>query len=201
MRLIALTMLEQDVPQRGEQRDALDQRWTALLHRCGASPLLLPNNAEAAGPLLNTLPVAGVLLTGGGTPHNGIAPPSARDLVEQTVLAWSLAQAKPLLGVCRGMQTMLASDGVAPVPLHGHVRTRHGLDTDQHRMVNSYHDYGFIKNSPMYDIRARAPDGSIEWIVDRGRRRMGIMWHPERENPFVSTDIGLIAQWFGGHDL
>jgi N5-(cytidine 5'-diphosphoramidyl)-L-glutamine hydrolase len=200
VKLIALTLLEDAALDRGEQRDALDQRWTALLRRCGAHPLLLPNDSAVARDLLEVLPVAGALLTGGGTARRDWASPSSRDLVERELLAWSLARKKPLLGVCRGMQALLAWEGVMPRCLKGHVRTRHTLDGDDGRIVNSYHDYGFVGDLPPYDVRARAPDGSIEWIEDRERRRMGIMWHPEREDAFADADIRLIADWFAPLD-
>jgi gamma-glutamyl-gamma-aminobutyrate hydrolase PuuD len=200
VKLIALTLLEDAALDRGEQRDALDRRWPALLRRCGASPLLLPNDSAAARDLLEALPVSGAILTGGGTARGDCTSPSPRDLVERELLAWSLARKKPLLGVCRGMQALLAWEGVMPVRLQGHVRTRHTVDDGDGRIVNSYHDYGFVGDLRPYDVRACAPDDSIEWIENRERRRMGIMWHPEREDPFADADIRLIADWFAADD-
>ena len=198
MKLVAVTMLEQSVQDRGEERDVIDRRWAALLERCGLRPVFLPNILEAARGLLNSLPLVGAILTGGGRANGSWTTPSPRDLVELEIEACSAAGCFPILGVCRGMQALLAWEGIQPLPLSGHVRMRHRLDVGE-RTVNSYHEFGFRDDVGQYSVHARAEDGAIEWIVDLNRKRMGIMWHPEREHPFAEDDIRLIKDWFN-HD-
>lgn len=198
MKLVAVTMLEQSMPDRREERDAIDRRWAALLERCGLWPIFLPNVPEAARGLLCSLPLSGAILTGGGTANGSWTTPSPRDLVELEIEACSAARRFPILGVCRGMQALMAWDGIQPSAVSGHVGMPHRLDIGE-RTVNSYHEFGFRGDVGEYTVRARAADGTIEWIVDPNRRRMGIMWHPEREHPFVEDDIRLIRDWFN-HD-
>lgn len=52
-------------PDRGERRDALDQRWPHFLAACGLLPVVLPNRPELGVPLLDRTAPAGLLLTGG----------------------------------------------------------------------------------------------------------------------------------------
>jgi len=161
MKCVALTMLEQAAPERSEERDAIDRRWTALLGQCGLDPIFLPNDAEAARRLLEALPLSGAVLTGGGRANGAWAQSTARDRVEREIEAWSAAHRLPIMGVCRGMQALLAWEGLAPVRLEGHVRARHRLDVDS-RIVNSYHEYGFQNGVDPYRVRAHAEDGSID---------------------------------------
>ncbi len=192
MSLIGITLLEMSVPERSEQRDALDRRWPAFLDSCGLCAVLLPNHEAMAASLLANLPLAGVILSGGGEP--GLR--TARGGVEQLVFDWSVEGQKPVLGVCRGMQAMLARDGVRAAKIERHVATRHSLCGTPSREVNSYHELGFVGDLPGYRVIARAPDGTAEWVRHETRQWAGIMWHPERELVPQQPDVELISKWF-----
>lgn len=180
----------------GERRDALDQAWHPFLERCGLVALPIPNVPAAAARLLE-IPHVGLLLTGGNDLAcvGGDAP--ERDSVESMLLAHALEQRMPVLGVCRGMQFLLARNGQAPERVEGHAGTEHALDGDQGwRTVRSFHQFGFRSAPEAFEVCARASDGVIEAVRHRKIPLRGIMWHPEREPRAWGHDVLLFRDHF-----
>lgn len=179
-------------PSHGERRDALDQRWSAFLAACGFVCVGLPNHPQNAAAFLEALDPAGVLLTGGG--DLGDAP--ERDASEEITVAWALANRRPVYGVCRGFQFLLARAGAKLARIEGHVAVRHALDdgTD----VNSFHAWATAHVPNGWTATARAADGTLEAAHANDAALAGQMWHPERETPFAARDIQKFAAFFGG---
>jgi len=183
--------------ERQEWRDTLDQRWSGFLAQCGLTPLYLPNHPSISVALVQALRPRGLLLTGGGNCQalSGIIDP--RDATERALLDLADNLRLPVLGVCRGMQVMLARAGGTMERLAGHVG-EHMIDQQgQRRLVNSYHDYGFRQAPDGYRVLARAEDGVIEAVCDEQRRHTAIMWHPERVVGADPLDIQRVRRVFG----
>ncbi len=180
----------------GERRDALDQAWQPFLQRCGLIALPVPNDVRAALHLLGTLPHAGVLLTGGNDLAcvGGDAP--ERDEVETLLVDHASRARLPVLGVCRGMQFLLARFGGVLERVEGHARSEHAL-AGTTRSVNSFHHYGCRVTPRELEVWARADDGVIEAVRHRELAWCGIMWHPERANPAHDDDVELFRRCFG----
>jgi len=186
-------------PVTGERRDALDQRWTPFLRECGLSPLLVPNHVETARQLMQLNIICGVLLTGGNdlAAYGGDAP--ERDETERFLIEEAGRTSQPVLGVCRGMQMLQHHAGVVLKRVDGHVAVRHAVQLpDGPANVNSFHGWGATTTVTGLEICAATTDGVIEAIIDRPRRRAGIMWHPERETPFGPRDVNFVRQFFTG---
>lgn len=179
-------------PRHGERRDALDQRWNVFLAAAGFMCVALPNNPQNAAAFVATLDPVGVLLTGGG--DLGDAP--ERDASEEIAVAWALANARPVYGVCRGFQFLLARAGAKLERVAGHVAVRHALSDGT--SVNSFHDWGTAQVPKGWAATARAPDGTLEAARADLGALAGQMWHPEREAPFAARDIETFAAFFGG---
>jgi N5-(cytidine 5'-diphosphoramidyl)-L-glutamine hydrolase len=197
MKIIAITQRVEVLPDRGERRDCLDQRWAELLPLAGLLPLAIPNDIAAATALLSSIPVAGAILTGGGEPasYGGDAP--ERDAVEEHLYERAISTGTPLLGVCRGMQVIQHHYGVPLGHVSGHVRPTQEIEISGARQtVNSYHDLGTIETSDDLDVWARSDDGVVKAVRHRSAPLWGIMWHPERINPPRSQDIDLIRDIF-----
>lgn len=197
MKLIAVTQRVVVDPATGERRDALDQRWPRLLLQCGLVPVIMPNCLQAARRLLAQLPLAGVLLTGGNdlAAYGGDAP--ERDETEAFFLRDALESGRPLLGVCRGMQMIQHVLGVPLVQVEGHVAVRHrvrGVAAD--REVSSFHRMGARTSVADLEVQAVAADGVIEAVRHRHRRVVGVMWHPEREEPATTADLAQLRSFF-----
>lgn len=195
MKYIAITQRVQVLPDIQERRDALSQEWASLAVCCGFLPIVLPNCLEAVRGILSTLPIAGILLTGGNdlVSYGGDAP--ERDEVEHFLVTYAATQKIPLLGICRGMQLLLDHFGTSLEYVENHVRTEHILSNGE--KVNSYHNFGVKHcNTPLKAL-CYSEDGVVESIIHEDCPWIrGIMWHPERYHPFREQDITMIKETF-----
>jgi putative glutamine amidotransferase len=200
MRLIAVTQRVDEAPVAAdaiERRDALDQRWVAFLAAAGCLASPLPNAPDAALALFAELPFDGLLLTGGNdlAACGGGAP--ERDATEFALLAAARTRGLPVIGVCRGMQVLQVAFGAQLEPVHGHVRDRQEILVEgRPTRVNSYHRWGAQRTAPDLAVWARSQDGVIKAVRHRCEPLVGLMWHPERMQPFRADDLALVADLF-----
>jgi putative glutamine amidotransferase len=173
-----------------ERRDALDQKWAELLWQSGCTGLPVPNHLQTLTELVKSLSIEGILLTGGNTPvdYGGSAP--ERDIIDNFLISYSVDNNIPLLGICRGMQSIVLYFGGTLRKIEGHVAARHFINIS--RNVNSYHEYAPDMLPDELEILAQAGENEIEYIKHKKLPIFGIMWHPERESPFAPEDIELI---------
>lgn len=197
MRLIGITQRVVVHAAYAERRDALDQRWASFLGACGLTAVALPNHVDQACALASSLPLRGVLFTGGNDlcEYGGDAP--ERDETESALYRFAIERDLPLVGVCRGMQVIQHLNGVRLERVEGHVTARHrvridGVPVDR----NSYHRFGARTTSASLAVWATADDGVIEAVRQRDRRVTAIMWHPERASAWLSDDIALFKEAF-----
>ena len=196
MRTIAVTQRVTVDPPHATRRDCLDQVWIKFLLRCGFLPIPIPNSVDAALELCET--VSGIVLTGGNdlTAYGGDAP--ERDETETALLDLAERRDLPVLGVCRGMQMIQHRFGTRLEKVHGHVARRQRISIDGRQVeVNSFHNFGARQVSPPLKTWAIADDGVIKSVRHAGRRMVGVMWHPERLEPFAADDIALFSEFFG----
>jgi putative glutamine amidotransferase len=144
------------------------------------------------------MPISGILLTGGNdlSAYGGDAP--ERDATENILIDIADKRTLPVLGVCRGMQMIQHRFGIRLERVAGHVTPRQVISIDgESAEVNSYHNFGARETRPPLEAWAFAEDGVVKAVRHTTERMMGIMWHPERLNPFASRDISLFQQFFG----
>jgi N5-(cytidine 5'-diphosphoramidyl)-L-glutamine hydrolase len=197
MKVVAVTQRVVAVPAYGERRDCLDQSWTKFLAACGLLPVLLPNVAEAAIELCEKTGISGLVLTGGNdlATLGGDAP--ERDAVENVLLDLAEQRKLPVLGVCRGMQVIQQRFAIQLRRVEGHVTERLVIRVEgEPQQVNSYHCFAAFGSQPPLDVWAVADDGVVKAIRHSTRPITGIMWHPERSNPFSSADVTLFQRVF-----
>ena len=196
--LIGLTQRVDLFPSYGERRDGLDQRWFDLLNALRLEGVGIPNNPIQAEGLLRSLKFDGFILTGGGdlAQYGGGTP--ERDQVESLILSHASGRNLPVLGVCRGMQTMAVTYGADLVPIEGHVGKSHIVEWGgERRSVNSFHNWAVAGTDGEFDTLARAADdGSVEAMRHRTKPLLAVMWHPERQSPFDPADLVLIREFF-----
>ena len=142
-----------------------------------------------------------------------------RDTTEITLARWALDADLPILGVCRGVQTLNVSSGgtllqdvTALVP--GAIRHQyapekprsyvaHDLSTipnsrlatilGPQARVNSFHHQAVERAGEGLVVCAIAPDGVIEALEGRGQRfTIGVQWHPEGTHPQRSGDAQAV---------
>ena len=180
------------VTEHGERRDALDQQIAVLVARLGAVCVPVPNLVADVAAWVDELGIGGVLLTGGNdlVVVGGDAP--ERDATEIELVELAFRRGLPVVGLCRGFQLLAHLDGVALEPVDDHAGTRHALVGERSGTVGSYHDWALADAPPGADVLARASDGTVEAAVWRDRRQLGVMWHPEREDPMPDDDLELL---------
>jgi gamma-glutamyl-gamma-aminobutyrate hydrolase PuuD len=193
--MVAVTQRTEYVSQYNETRDCLDRRWTELLTFCGITPLVIPNHCQAAQRIVEENSLQGVLFTGGNDSES-------RMLTEKWLLEFAMQNKLPVLGVCHGMQMIQQYFGVKLQKVSGHVAESQGIIINGVRTnVNSYHDEGATQTLPELIVWAKAEDGVIKAVQHSDFPITGIMWHPERCNPFKIRDIQLIKKVFAGEFL
>lgn len=197
MKLIGITMRVDVHPDYGERRDALDQQWLAFLKTCGLTPIFIPNSPELMTSYLELFQFSGFVLTGGNSSvkYGGDAP--KRDEVDRYLIDWSIKNNKPILGVCRGMQSIQQAYGHSLDNIDGHVvKQQQILINGQEATVNSYHKLAAKTCQRPLVSWAISNDGVIKAIKHQDEEVYGIMWHPERNVPFIQQDIELFKKVF-----
>jgi putative glutamine amidotransferase len=195
VKLVAISQRVDIFPQRGERRDALDQRWHTFLARCGYLGVPVPNHVDLALDIASRLPVSGLVLTGGNdlVRCGGDAP--ERDATEMALVEAVLKRSLPVMAICRGMQVIQAMHGVPLVSVQGHITEHHEVLIHGHRSLkNSYHRFGAVTTARELNVWARSSDGVVEGIRHVDRPIVGLMWHPERVLGFAQSDIDLFRE-------
>ena len=200
MKVIAFTQRVSIDTAHGERRDCLDQRWADLATSLGALAIALPNQPpELAAPIIEKLSPALVILTGGNSPIGfGDNTTPERDAFEHALIDACLERDLPVLGICRGMQIINIHFGGTLQPASHHIATRHQIvmGPTEIRNVNSYHRLGIGDKDLAQSLRSEAVDkqGFVEACRHKSFQVTGIMWHPEREDPFDVADINSIKE-------
>lgn len=210
--ILALSMRmvrQRYAPGNEELRDALAQDWwsflTQVLPHIAAIPM--PNTGKHALTLLDALPVCGIVLTGGD--DWGAFP--QRDATETALWTWAEQHNLPVLGVCRGAQVInrLLGGSISTDLGPDHSGTRHCIVCDPcaglprttgERQVNSFHRCGFRQEDLASSLTAWAWDteGHVEAFASANGRVVGVLWHPEREQPVQTADVALFNHLFHG---
>jgi putative glutamine amidotransferase len=200
MKAVAVTQRVVVDPPYGTRRDCLDQVWVKFLLECGLIPIPIPNTVDAAMQICGR--VGGIVLTGGNdlTAYGGDAP--ERDETEAALLDLAERRDLPVLGVCRGMQMILHRFGARLEKVQGHVAPRQRILIDGRSVeVNSFHNFGAMEVYPPLMTWAIADDGVIKAVRHSNRRMIGVMWHPERREPFAADDIALFSGFFEAREF
>jgi len=208
MKRIAITQRVDVINSRSERRDALDQRWITFLQQINLLPILVPNNVNYVGELIEDKFLDGILLTGGNSlvKYGGNAP--ERDEIEKLLIEFAIFKNLPLLGVCRGMQVIQDYFNNSLCRVDGHIATRHSLIVEEnlrmsevvnkYKDVNSFNEYGAYNVSGDLLSVAHSLDGVVMAIEHKKHKIFGVMWHSERELPFNKFDQDIFKKIFWG---
>jgi N5-(cytidine 5'-diphosphoramidyl)-L-glutamine hydrolase len=198
---IGITQRVDKVESYSEWRDALDQRLIDWVGQSGFVPVPIPNTLVRVAPpnnlqpvlenWLNTVKIDAILLSGG----NDIGDVEQRDLTERYLLSWAEKNRNPALGICRGMQMMGIYAGGELIQVDGHVGVEHKLqDGDKpsdifSESVNSFHNQVLRECPENFKILAKSEDGNLEAIMHKELPWEAWMWHPERRESFLQSDL------------
>ena len=204
----------------------LRDRYYAQLVAAGATPIILPPVADKH-VIINTLDhLDGLLLSGGGdyNPLWAGEEPSpqlhginaTRDLAELLITRLAYNRQIPMLGICRGIQTLAMALGGTVKQDIGNKQNlvKHSQDADRNEpthsvemvadsmlnkiygtdrlLVNSFHHQAVAKPGAAFRTVATAPDGTIEAIESSEFKPiLGVQWHPE----WLEEDGLKLFQW------
>ena len=194
MKVVAISQRVDKIEDYGEIRDALDEQWHSLFKKMGAVLCPLPNIPESVSVILQRIQPEAIVLSGGNNPveYGGTAP--GRDKVDEMLIQYAIDNEVPLLGVCRGMQSIALYFGSTLKRIEGHVASEHEITGEMDCVVNSYHSYAVDKLGDDLCVVARTKQGDIEAIRHQRHMIFGMMWHPERVKGFSVSDINLIRE-------
>ncbi|MBR5655113.1 MAG: membrane dipeptidase [Prevotella sp.] len=197
----------------------LRDRYYQQVVDAGGTPIIIPPVADK-DVIINTLEhIDALLLTGGGDYNPlwcGEEPSSrlhsinaTRDLPELLITRLAYNRQIPMLGICRGVQTLaIALDGHVAQDIDENKKDndkpiiKHSQDADRNELthsvsiapdsylfniyqseqiyVNSFHHQAVDDPGKRFKITAQAPDGTIEAIEScEFKPIMGVQWHPE----------------------
>ena len=181
----------------------------------GGVPVIIPPVADK-DVIINTLERLDAIILTGGADYNPLwagEEPSAklhhinaqRDLPELLITRLAYNRNIPMLGICRGIQTLaLALDGKVIQDISEAIPNtiKHSQDADtcepthsvsvaegsmlhavygkDNLYVNSFHHQAVGDCGPKFIVTAKANDGVVEAIESSEYRKiMGVQWHPE----------------------
>ena len=181
----------------------------------GGVPVIIPPVADK-DVIINTLERLDAIILTGGADYNPLwagEEPSAklhhinaqRDLPELLITRLAYNRNIPMLGICRGIQTLaMALDGKVIQDISEAIPNtiKHSQDADtcepthsvsvaegsmlhdvygkEKLYVNSFHHQAVGDCGPKFIVTAKANDGVVEAIESSEYRKiMGVQWHPE----------------------
>lgn len=195
-----------------EGEDAtLRNRYYEQVVAAGGTPVIIPPVTDK-DVIINTLEhIDALLLTGGGDinplwanqePQPGLGNiNTVRDLPELLITRLAYNRQIPMLGICRGIQTLaMALDGEIDQDIKKDIKhsqnaartePTHSISIsedsilykvygDSHIFVNSFHHQAVSNTGKRFRVTATAPDGIIEAMESSEHKPiMGVQWHPE----------------------
>jgi putative glutamine amidotransferase len=198
------TLRQQGEPAHPEM--ALGMTYLQAIERAGAVPVVLPPCVSDLDALIARLD--GVCLSGGPDldpeaygardRHEELGPTEpSLDRFELALVRAALECGMPVLGICRGAQTLnVACGGTLHQHLPGHRQTEPGTQTTHDveifpgsrlagllgpgaMAVNSFHHQAVDRLGDDLHVAARAPDGTVEAIELPYGFAIGVQWHAE----------------------
>ena len=195
-----------------EQTCKLAEGYYRSVQQAGGVPVIIPPLADTDS-IINTLEHIDGLLLSGGADYNPLYADeepipalhginSERDLPELLITRLAYNRQIPILGICRGIQTLAMALGGKVLQDIGQTTVKHSQDANRseptHRVtvekdstlfniykeeklyVNSFHHQAVGDAGPLFRVTATASDSTIEAIESAEYKSiLGVQWHPE----------------------
>lgn len=205
MKRIAITQRIIEAQGYAETRDALDMNWSKLFEQAGLIPIIVPTYFSE-DVFLSIIKPDGLILSGGNdlSQFSDDKNSTVRDQHEKKLLDLCVAKNIPIIGICRGMQLIAQHFGGKLKPVTSHIGNHTIISAENSRLknfkliseVNSYHNYGVEVVPPNFTPLAYSQDKTVEAMEHNSLAIYGQMWHPERNHPFLESDINFIKTFF-----
>lgn len=126
------------------------------------------------------------------------------DRLDSAVVDYAVNSNKPLLGICRGLQSLNVFLGgslyqdLGPLnDTHKRISSNHKVNMkphpyfnwDKQLLVNSYHHQAIKELAPDLKVIGTHEDGTIEMVVHKTLPMFAVQWHPEINSDSESSKI------------
>lgn len=163
--------------------------------------LIIVNNKKELDKIFK-IKIHGLILSGGNdlTKIKKNTINSLREKNEEEIVKFIIKKKLPIIGVCKGFQLFSKICGSSIIKINNHQSKNHtviirnnGLLNKKSINTNSFHKYG-IKDLPKeFEIVGVTKDNYIEIALNKKKKFLGLMFHPERKNKdqiLINTLIG-----------
>lgn len=101
------------------------------------------------------------------------------DLLDFKIIEFAIKKNKPLLGICRGIQSInVYFGGSLKQDITAHTENNHFISfKDKYYLVNSFHHQSIKRVGNQLSVLATSLDGEIEMI--QYKKIIGVQFHPE----------------------
>ena len=184
----------------GTEKEFVNRNYVNQLLKYNCNVIVLTLNNPKIEEVLSLCD--GFLITGGadinpqyfGEENLGLSKEVIADLdiIDKQMIDFAVKHKKPVLGICRGHQSLNVFLGGTLYQdigdSHRRILSNHEVKTipnevlafDEEILVNSYHHQAVNKPAPCMQVIAYHTDGTAEAIVHESLPFIGIQWHPER---------------------
>ena len=197
----------------GDGQAKLCDKYYEAIIKAGGVPVIIPPVSDKNVIICTLDRIDGLLLSGGSDynplwageePVTGLHGINAvRDLPELLITQLAYNRQIPILGICRGIQTLaMALGGRVEQDIHADGLIKHSQDADtsepthsvsvdndsllydiygsERLYVNSLHHQAVAEGGDKFRVTARSTDGIIEAIESTEHKFiLGVQWHPE----------------------
>ncbi len=213
---------------------ALYQSYVNAFAAAGAAPVIIPLALDEQASRTIFDRVDAIVLAGGDdvnparydqAAYPKTEPPDdARDELEIKLTQWAVAQRKPLMAICRGLQVMNVAMGGTLIQdiqdlVPGALQHSYPYDAPELRGksthevniepgsrlakifgrcvdVNSFHHQGLGQIADGFKVVGQAPDGIVEAIESTDSElTFGVQWHPEDMYSTNETMLNLFKMF------
>ena len=178
-----------------ETREQIDISWLKKLQKNNYNPLILSSYSFNSQKelekfcLINKIKM--IILTGGGNVNSKKNYEKKRFKLSLMLIKIALKKKIKILAVCRGAQALLKFYKIKLIKEKFKIRKKISMKLikkikglPNNSFVTCYHKYGVysndLKNS--FENVYETSNKTSEVFINKERKQIGMMWHPEREN-------------------
>lgn len=178
-----------------ETREQIDISWLKKLQKNNYNPLILSSYSFNSQKelekfcLINKIKM--IILTGGGNVNSKKNYEKKRFKLSLMLIKIALKKKIKILAVCRGAQALLKFYKIKLIKEKFKIRKKISIKLikkikglPNNSFVTCYHKYGVysndLKNS--FENVYETSNKTSEVFINKERKQIGMMWHPEREN-------------------
>lgn len=184
------------------EKQFVNTRYLNPLHKRGLNTLLLTLNNPNLEEVLEHCDA--FLITGGtdsdpkhyGEENKGLSKgvDHRLDETDKMIIEHAVKHKKPVLGICRGMQSLniflggsLYQDLDNLNDTHNSVKEDHFITINKNSFINlegelninSYHHQAIKKLAKDFEVIGKHNDGTIEMVIHKTLPIFAVQWHPE----------------------